>query len=1105
MEAKNIAVGLLLLLSFTAAAQEIDRSFSPTDDETVIQNPQYNPKAPQEKFEVLFEHDWEQNELGAYDNATWRKDWNPNPVWRDSEHARHEDIYIIEDPTTGSKVLELTFPEGSVGTYTNWTCGEPSELRAGGGDYWTSPFTATAGYDELYFAYNVMFRPGFDFVKGGKLPFLAGGPPNNQAATKPTEEMGFDCILMFGTGVEDNRTTGRMDFYVYHQNCPDPRYAEARQWRRDGEPFIFDVSDSIWYNIAVRIKVNSWSNGVGNRDGFIEGFIDGRFIMGMYDLEFLSGLNQGMGIDRMGIASFFGGCSSSHGAKRDEWAWFDDFVVWSFGEEVDVPRGFDRWPPDKPLELPNLKSKELPPPEMRLTYPIDLRTTLAAGSFISLAWDYPQDSLKPNNYRIYESGNEVGTSIGKSYTMGGLQPNTQYIITVTAFNDFDEGDPSQPLIVSTTDPDTIAPTTPTDLRVVDANERTIVITWGESTDNVQVDGYLIYVDGVKVAQSFITEYSVLGLEASTVYNIAISAVDAEDNESPLTEAIDASTTEPDLLPPSKPQGLTTTLITQSTIGIIWENSTDNTMVSGYNIHLNGVKRGTSTTNEYTLSGLSAGMDFAISVSAYDHVDNVSEESDVIIARTKNPDVSTVAIFPDIEILGVSSSGEEEKVTKAISSISDFGHVEILEYGVTITSAEGTENINVSTDQDFGSGRNTFYLLQKTSEVVLGDREHYGLQALYCFDEGSGNVITDKSGSDHPLDLEIQDPSAVTWLPGQGLRVDGNTIISSQDVPVELINALKSTNEISLEAWIHSGEINQSGPARIISISRDNFNRAATLGQVGNAASYDYSARLNTTQADENGLPEVSTSRNFISLNLHHVVYTRDYKGNENIYINGVPLYSGTRGGDFSSLDGDYFVSIANELSGERPWKGTYYLLAIYNKALFSHEVIKNYAAGPGEIRYTSELPVEPNVSYIVAPFALTSQGIVFGNQMDVLVENVLYNIGEDSLYLALYPNPSNGNFWVHIDCAMHDADDAFLRIADMMGQVIYNSVLEELPAICKENSLIDPNAQELGEPLDTGFTDIEIPLSGFLNDGIYSVMLIVGNKAVSRRLIVLQQ
>ncbi len=998
----------------------------------------------------------------------------------------------------------MTYPRGSVGTYTNWTCPPDSELRGGGGDYWTAYFTDTDGYDELYFAFNVMWRPGFDFVNGGKLPFLAGGPVNTQDATKPTEEMGFDCILMFRTSAEDSRTTGRIQYYVYHQNCPDPRYAESREWvNPSGDPFIFDVSDSTWYNIAVRIKVNSWANGVGNRDGFIEGFIDGQFIMGMYNLEFLSGINEGMGLDRMGIASFFGGCSINHAAKRDEWAWLDDFVVWYYGEGEDVPRGFDHWSQDQIMELPNLKTKTPPPVEedtMHITTPINLHTTLVGGSFISLAWDYPPDSLAPKGYKIYWLDKE-GIALGKNYTIGNLRPNTTYTIAVSSYDDFEESDPTAELVITTTAPDTIPPAMPTNLHSTFINERTITVAWDESTDNVAVDGYLVYVNGLKVAQSFITEYSVLGLQASTSYNIAISAVDAENNESPQTAAISISTTAPDLTPPSVPQGLEATLVTQNSIGIEWEESTDNVQVDGYYIYINGIQRALSLMNSFTISGLSAGIEYIITVSAYDHMDNESDKSDAVFARTRNPDGQVVVKFPEVEILRVETEEEEEDITRSVSTISSFGHVETIEYGVTITELTDEGNVNVSRDDDLETGRNTLYLVQKTTQVVHGDRVQYGLQALYYFDEGVGGVILDKSTSDDPIDLEIADLSQVAWLPGQGLKVEGSTIISSTEVPTRLIDALKSTNEITLEAWIRTSKVNQSGPARILSISKDNFNRAATLGQVGDPTSYNYSVRMNTSEADDNGLPEIFTTEDFISMQLHHVVYTRDYLGEEHIYLDGAPVYSGSRGGDFSSLGDDYLVSIANELSGERPWEGTFYLLAIYNKALFSHEVIQNFSAGLGEIRYTTELPVEHNISYEIRPFVLTDQGIVYGDVQGVLNENILYNTGEDSVYLALYPNPSDGDFYVHVECALADAGDAFLRIVDMMGKVVYHEVLEELPAICEENSLIDPNAE--GPPsLDTGINDKLIPLSGLLKEGIYSVMLVVGHKVVASRLVV---
>jgi hypothetical protein len=253
-----------------------------------------------------------------------------------------------------------------------------------------------------------------------------------------------------------------------------------------------------------------------------------------------------------------------------------------------------------------------------------------------------------------------------------------------------------------------------------------------------------------------------------------------------------------------------------------------------------------------------------------------------------------------------------------------------------------------------------------------------LKALYVFDEGDGTLIHDNSGAETPTHLEIQNPSAVRWLAGRGLKIKGSTVITSNEVPSALINSITSTNEITLEAWIRPAAMNQSGPARIISLSKNVVNRAFTLGQEGDNSVYNYAVRLNTSSTDANGLPAVATADDFNSIDLHHVVYTRKSNGEEMIFVNGKNGYTGTRSGVFSSFGNEYYLSIANEISGDRPWNGTYYLLAVYNKALSPSEINKNYVAGLGEIRFTTQLLVEPNATYLVTPFTRTENGVQYG-------------------------------------------------------------------------------------------------------------------------------
>src|SRR5687767_15554708 len=53
----------------------------------------------------------------------------------------------------------------------------------------------------------------------------------------------------------------------------------------------------------------------------------------------------------------------------------------------------------------------------------------------------------------------------------------------------------------------------------------------------------------------------------------------------------------------------------------------------------------------------------------------------------------------------------------------------------------------------------------------------GLQALYTFEEGSGDTVRDVSGAGEPIHLKIENASAVEWEKGR-LLVKGSTLIAS---------------------------------------------------------------------------------------------------------------------------------------------------------------------------------------------------------------------------------------------------------------------------------------------------------------------------------------
>jgi hypothetical protein len=219
--------------------------------------------------------------------------------------------------------------------------------------------------------------------------------------------------------------------------------------------------------------------------------------------------------------------------------------------------------------------------------------------------------------------------------------------------------------------------------------------------------------------------------------------------------------------------------------------------------------------------------------------------------------------------------------------------------------------------------------------------------LYTFQEGSGTTVHDVSEVGTPLDLEIGDAGAVSWLPGGGLAVDTPTIIASDDAATKVIDAAQETDELTIEAWVKPANVTQKGPARLVTLSSNSMRRNFTLGQGlwGHKPSNVWDVRLRTTATSKNGMPSVTTPQGTVVTELTHIVYTRGAHGLVRIYVNGVQVAGAVVWGDFANWVGNHHLGLANELTQDHPWLGELYLVAIYNRALTADEVDQNYDAG----------------------------------------------------------------------------------------------------------------------------------------------------------------
>jgi hypothetical protein len=224
--------------------------------------------------------------------------------------------------------------------------------------------------------------------------------------------------------------------------------------------------------------------------------------------------------------------------------------------------------------------------------------------------------------------------------------------------------------------------------------------------------------------------------------------------------------------------------------------------------------------------------------------------------------------------------------------------------------------------------------------LVAQRVTNGLVVLYDFDSSSGNIVRDRSGAGQPIDLQITEPKDVLRSKG-ALELRGKTSVSSKKPANRLTEAIKRSGEITLEAWIKPAHPEQTGPARLVTLSQNSSHRNVTLGQ----DSDKYDVRFRSTKTSTNGIPSLATKDRSLSPTLTHVVYTRERSGKTRIYLNGKPAAEQDVPGDTSNWDSSYLLVLGNEVEGIRPWKGTFYLVAIYSRHLSHAEVAGNFKAG----------------------------------------------------------------------------------------------------------------------------------------------------------------
>lgn len=251
--------------------------------------------------EILFFNDFDDNTIGKYLESEFDGEWNTNFIkvrWK--------------------KDLSNCAIVGGADAFS----GKSMRVRYAAGQYsGGSGFQMLADletHNELYISYWIKFKADFDFVKGGKLAGLAGGPHSGAGEKDGTD--GFSARLHWKYRDKDRRLCkGCIDQYVYHPDQPTS-YGESQYWD-DGIMGQITAEPGEWHHFEVRVKINT----PGKNDGIIQGWYDGVLATERTNYRFRD-VNT-FAIDTFRFQTFFGGGDSSYAPSKDEYIYWDNFII----------------------------------------------------------------------------------------------------------------------------------------------------------------------------------------------------------------------------------------------------------------------------------------------------------------------------------------------------------------------------------------------------------------------------------------------------------------------------------------------------------------------------------------------------------------------------------------------------------------------------------------------------------------------------------------------------------------------------------------------------------------------------------------------------------
>jgi len=219
-------------------------------------------------------------------------------------------------------------------------------------------------------------------------------------------------------------------------------------------------------------------------------------------------------------------------------------------------------------------------------------------------------------------------------------------------------------------------------------------------------------------------------------------------------------------------------------------------------------------------------------------------------------------------------------------------------------------------------------LYKSEWNNIKKRQTGDLVALYSFSEDTGDTLNDLSEMGDPLFLIGRN---VEWSKsGRGVMINGGNFLRSTLPARKIVRRVSRTAQMTIEVWLQTENLTQTGPARIVSLSCNPDERDFTLGQ----SREDIHFRVRTPLTGLNGSLICLKAKSVLKDHeAHHIAATFN-RGVERLVIDGRPR--GIVRGDIDYIP--YLLRMGSGITG----KLTFVFAFVFPLGLFFYSLFPRY-------------------------------------------------------------------------------------------------------------------------------------------------------------------